>query len=311
MRELKAKALVFVFLFFAGFATGQTRKNPFDLTFRTDAPVIPVTTEGVAAAPARSGNPFDLSAPTQPGKKVLNKTIAQKKSFKPRRQPSEARYPGFLLGAILASLLLLTFFITFFRNLYGRAYQAMMNDNLLNQAYRDRQSGAGQAFMILYSLFFINAGLFLFLLLRQKKVMMPGESHFANLLYCILAVTVVFLLKHLVLRIIAGIFPITKEISAYNFTIMIFGIMMGLFLGPANFLIAYAPDNMVPWLLNGTLLLLALFYLLRSLRGAFIANNYLLYYKFHFLLYLCTVEIAPALALVKIISNQLTGQPNF
>ncbi len=307
---MKAKALVFICLIFVGLAGGQTTPNPFDLAFRTDAP--PVAASGDAAsAPARSGNPFELSAPTQPGKKMVRKAVAGKKNAQPRRLPNPARYRGFLLGAILVSLLLLTFFITFFRSLYGRAYKAMLNDNLLNQAYRDRQSGAGQAFMILYSLFFINAGLFLFLLLRHKKVLLPGESHMANLLYCVGAVAVVFLLKHLVLRIIGNIFPIHKEISAYNFTIMIFGIMMGLFLGPANFLIAYAPDQWTPWLLNGTLLLLALFYLLRSLRGAFIANNYLLYYKFHFLLYLCTVEIAPALALVKIISNQLTGQPNF
>jgi len=304
---LKTKALVFVFLIVAGFAGGQTSDNPFDLEFRLSAPAAGtvVVSDGV------NGNPFDLTAPTQPGRKITSKAAPGKKISKPRREPNPAHYRGFLLGAMLASLLLLTFFVTFFRNLYGRSYQAMLNDNLLNQAYRDRQSGAGQAFMILYSLFFINAGLFLFLLLRHKKVFLPGETHLVNLLYCIAAVAAVFLLKHLLLRIIGAIFPIHKEISAYSFTIMIFGIMISLFLGPANFLIAYAPDEATEWLINGTLVILGLFYLLRSLRGAFIANNYLVYYKFHFLLYLCTVEIAPALALVKIISNHLTGMPNF
>lgn len=310
MRKLKARALVFVFLIIAGFANGQTSENPFDLAFRISAPAVSPAV-AVTTPSGISGNPFDLSAPTQPGRKITAKTGAVKKIVKPRRLPNPARYPGFLLGAILVSLLLLTFFITFFRNLYGRAYQAMLNDNLLNQAYRDRQSGAGQAYMILYSLFFINGGLFLFLLLRHKKVVLPGETHIMNLLYCVAGVMAVFLLKHLLLRIVGAIFPITKEISAYSFTIMIFGIMMSLFLGPANFLIAYAPEGFTTLLINGTLCVLVLFYILRSLRGAFIANNYLLYYKFHFLLYLCTVEIAPALALVKIISNQLSGMPNF
>lgn len=306
MRKLKAKALVFFFLIIAGFADGQTSENPFDLAFRLSAPA-----ETVAVPNGTNGNPFDLSAPTQPGRKITSKSGVVKKIAKPRRLPNPTRYPGFLLGAMLVSLLLLTFFITFFRNLYGRAYQAMLNDNLLNQAYRDRQSGAGQAYMILYSLFFINGGLFVFLLLRHKKVVLPGETHLINLLYCVGAVLLVVLFKHLLLRIIGAIFPIGKEISAYSFTIMIFGIMISLFLGPANFLIAYAPESFTALLINGTLGILVLFYLLRSLRGAFIANNYLLYYKFHFLLYLCTVEIAPALALVKIISNQLTGMPNF
>lgn len=306
MRKLKAKALVFFFLIIAGFADGQTSENPFDLAFRLSAPA-----ETVVAPNGTNGNPFDLSAPTQPGKKITSKSGVVKKIAKPRRLPNPARYPGFLLGAMLVSLLLLTFFITFFRNLYGRAYQAMLNDNLLNQAFRDRQSGAGQAYMILYSLFFINGGLFVFLLLRHKKVVLPGETHLMNLLCCVGAVLLVVMFKHLLLRIIGAIFPIGKEISAYSFTIMIFGIMISLFLGPVNFLIAYAPENFTALLINGTLGILVLFYLLRSLRGAFIANNYLLYYKFHFLLYLCTVEIAPALALVKIISNQLAGVPNF
>jgi hypothetical protein len=308
---LKAKALVFVFLILAGFVVGQTNENPFDLAFRLSAPPATSVVGTVATPSGAGGNPFDLSAPTQPGRKITSKSGVVKKIAKPRRLPNPARYPGFLLGAMLASLLLLTFFITFFRNLYGRAYQAMLNDNLLNQAYRDRQSGAGQVYMILYSLFFINGGLFVFLLLRHKKVELPGETHLINLLYCVGAVTVIYLLKHLLLRIIGAIFPITKEISAYSFTIMIFGIMMSLFLGPANFLIAYAPEDFTDLLINGTLGILVLFYILRSLRGAFIANNYLVYYKFHFLLYLCTVEIAPALALVKIISNQLSGMPNF
>ncbi|NUO02541.1 MAG: DUF4271 domain-containing protein [Saprospiraceae bacterium] len=304
---MKAKALVFAFLITVGFANGQTSENPFDLAFRISAPA-----PASAVAPAGiNGNPFDLSAPTQPGRKVTAKSGIAKKIIKPHRPPNPARYPGFLLGAMLVSLLLLTFFITFFRNLYGRAYQAMLNDNLLNQAYRDRQSGTGQAYMILYSLFFINGGLFLFLLLRHEKIVLPGETHFANLVYCLGAVMAVFLFKHLLLWVIGAIFPIQKEISAYSFTIMIFGIMMSMFLGPANFMIAYAPEGLTGWLINGTLCVLALFYLLRSLRGLFIANNYLVYYKFHFLLYLCVVEIVPALALVKIISNHLTGQPNF
>ncbi len=308
MRKLKARALVIAFLIHSGFAAGQTSENPFDLAFRLSQPAAVVTP---GSAQDIAANPFDLAVPTQPGRKFTGKSGSVKKISKPRRSPNEAYYPGFLLGAILVSLLLLTFFITFFRNLYSRAYQAMLNDNLLNQAYRDRQSGAGQAFMILYSLFFINAGIFLFLLLRHKKISLPGESHLMNLLYCIAGVLAVFLFKHLLLRIVGYIFPINKEIGAYSFTIMVFGIMMSLFLGPANFLIAYAPENAVPLLINGTLLVMALFYVLRSLRGVFIANNYLVYYKFHFLLYLCTIEIAPALALVKIISNQLTGQPNF
>jgi hypothetical protein len=47
------------------------------------------------------------------------------------------------------------------------------------------------------------------------------------------------------------------------------------------------------------LILIILFYISRQLRGLFIAMPYIFSYKFHFLLYLCTIEIAPLAVLYK------------
>jgi hypothetical protein len=68
---------------------------------------------------------------------------------------------------------------------------------------------------------------------------------------------------------------------------------------PFNFLVAFArsyADFMVYW----TLSLAGIFYLYRSMRAIVIGKKFLSRNLFHFLLYLCTVEIAPVVILVKL-----------
>ena len=72
---------------------------------------------------------------------------------------------------------------------------------------------------------------------------------------------------------------------------------------PANILIAYAPQTMTSSLVYAAIGLVGLVYLFRSLRGLFIANRFLLFHKFHFLLYICTVEIAPIIIFLKLLQT--------
>jgi len=41
------------------------------------------------------------------------------------------------------------------------------------------------------------------------------------------------------------------------------------------------------------------------LRGLLLANKFVLFHKFHFLLYICIVEIAPVVLVLKLIFSQL------
>ena len=145
----------------------------------------------------------------------------------------------------------------------------------------------------------INAGIFAWLLLKFFKVEFPG-GFFYSFIYSLAVVGGVILLKHVLLALISYIFPVQKELSLYNFTIITFGIMLSLFLVPANTAIAYSTGETATYLVYGSIGALLVFFLFRSLRGLFIANQYLRFHKFHFLLYICTVEIAPILVLVKL-----------
>jgi hypothetical protein len=104
------------------------------------------------------------------------------------------------------------------------------------------------------------------------------------------------------LSIVGNLFSIETEVRKYNFLIVIFNCILGLFLVPFNLLIAFSAKAgsqqllLVSWMLG----LVAIFYAYRSLRASGIGAKILTQSPIHFLLYFCAVEIAPVLLLVKL-----------
>ena len=281
--------------------TAQEGGNPFELSPRLAQPVLEDST-----AFTDTGNPFDLIAPSSKEEVVA---IAKPEKATPSKEPARkvppsgnalSEFNSFYLITNIGSLLLLTILVTLFRSQLGRAYRAFLNDNLLTQLQRDREVGGGFPYYIFYGFFMLNAGLFLFLLSRHYGFEVH-PNRWVSLLFCTLCVFTLFLAKHIVLGLLASIFPVAKEARLYSFTIIIFHIMLGLLLVVANLLLSYSNESLVQIILYGTFGLMGLLYLFLAIRGLFIANRFILFHKFHILLYICTVEIAPVIVLAKLI----------
>lgn len=279
-------------------AVGQEGDNPFELKPRLSLPAL--KEDSAVAAP--TGNPFDLVAPTsataRPEPAIEPPQAAPDKTSSP---PSPmTSYRRFLLIANLTLLLSLTILVTLFRGQVAKAYRAFLNDNILSQLQREREAGGGTPYYFFYGLFLLNAGLFVFLLARHYG-MDFSPNYWKGLMYCTGGVAGLFLAKHVILNFLAFVFPVKKEVRLYGFTIIIFSMMLGFFLVIANLFLAYAPEKASQLAIYGAYAGIGAAYLFRSLRGLFIANRFLLFHKFHFLLYICTVEIAPVLVLAKLI----------
>lgn len=271
--------------------------NPFDLVPRLPTEARRALEE---AEPHPTGNPFDVVPPS---------SLAQQKPFlivEPQEEKVGLpnRYRRFVFTITIFSLISLTFIITLLRGLLSRVYRGVLNENILSQTFRDRDSVGPFPYWILYGLFFLNAGFFVFLLAHHfDRMPWSGVPYYTQLFRCIGLVTGLLLLKHLVLHIVAYVFPVEKEMSLYNFMLETFNIVLGIALVPINLMVAYAPEAYGRTVVIILLLAIGLFYLFRYLRGSMIANNYLVFHKFHFLLYICTVEIAPVMVLLKLITG--------
>jgi len=105
----------------------------------------------------------------------------------------------------------------------------------------------------------------------------------------------------LIISVLGYIFPIEKVSSLYNFTLIVFAINLGLFLLPFNLLIAFGPDSLKPGIFYLSAVLIGLVIAFRSLRALFQSSRLVFENKFHFFLYLCTIEIAPVVVLLKLV----------
>jgi len=200
-----------------------------------------------------------------------------------------------IFGTFILLALYLTVVISFKRSVVNEILRALLNDNYLNLLLRKLRSRGLSQFIFLYFFTIINSGLLIFLI----------SEHFSsvnldvNLLTISAVIGLIYLIRHAALTLLAQTYPIRKAILQFSFTILIFNLFLGLILFPLNLFIAFSPDIFKEYFIYSSLILIILFYISRQLRGLFIAMPYIFSYKFHFLLYLCTIEIAPLAVLYK------------
>jgi hypothetical protein len=312
--------LVLILAFFTRMvipAGGQDVSNPFELKPRLLKKTAAMASN--AHAPALT-SPFDVMPHRPPGaSKALAENIT--KPFRPASILPRGgdTLPDAVLFSILAGIFaFLTFCVAANRKVVGTAWRGFLNDNGLTVAHREASGFVGLTpYFLLYACFLLNAGMFMFLLARVYRK--ETFNNWLFLLICMLSAAAIFLSKHILLSIASWLFPVEKEVQRYNFLVVLFNCVLGLFLVPFNFLLAFsaAPkreagnltgsDNLTEiwntyanFLPFWTLGLVAIFYVYRGIRSASISSKFLADNQFHFLLYLCAVEIAPVLLLIKL-----------
>ncbi len=281
------------------------QENPFELTPRLTVPPAAGLSEN-KDSPAPTGNPFELiprlgrSVEREPSGAAPDNALFFPSKAKERKSLSTT----FLLGVTLALLVFLAILLTLFRPLLQRIIPALFNQNQFNLLYRELEGINPWPFRLLYFFFFCNAGFFLLQLLWPGGLG-AGYSPWVSLAALIAFLAAAFGLKHLLLKLLSAVFPIARELDSYGFSIRLFSIALGMILLPINVLLAFAPESLHSGLIYLVLAFLILAYLLRTLRGLSIAGKKIWSNKFHFLLYICSVEIAPVFVLVKLIISQL------
>lgn len=289
----------FFFFVFTAATSGQSADNPFEMKHRLSK---------MASGGAAVVNPFDVKPHRAPGAAVAlaeNETEPfRPSSFLPRYGKPISNISLFVVLA--AVFVYFTFSIGANRKVLDRAWRGFLNDNGLTVAQREASGFIGTTpYILLYVNFLLNAAMFIFLVVRVFKEETFGS--WAFLATCLGIVLVIFLSKHLLLLITRGLFPVENEVRRYDFLVMIFNCVLGLFLLPLNLLLAFSNENYDYFLVYWTLGLVALFYLYRAFRASQIGFKILADNQFHFLLYLCAVEIAPVLLLVKLAMIQMKG----
>jgi hypothetical protein len=277
----------------------DTNENPFDLSNRKTADTL---TQNVPTTDKKSENPFDVNRASEE-KVAIEKTVATEEKINspaPQKNGNDSKEEasGFLFWIMLLMMIFLALEITLFKSLIGKVYRAFTNDNILKLLHREQREFIAFPYLLLYVFFFVNFGIFSFLTFNYFGVIPKSLD---ILLYCIAGISVLFLLKHILLKIVEIIFPVQKEIKQYSFSLVIFSSILGFALVPFNVIVAFASPEIAKTALYGGLFTIFGITVFCILRGLFLASKYLSFHKFHFFMYLCTVEIAPVIVVVKLL----------
>ena len=288
MRLLTVMALLMATLVPAG------AYNPFELRHR-------MSPEELHRMAYSDRNPFELIRGEEavairaffPGAPAPNAVV------RPTLDKRYLKAPGLLFWVYLGLLGLLTLLVNLGRSPIGRMFRASLNEQLALSLQRDLER-SGRAELVLWTgFFFINGGIFLFQAANwYTRASWPGERPMF-IVWLSLGLLGYYALKHLALAITGWIFPLQKPFGQYRFSMDLYNALLGLALFPINAGISYAEGWPRDAILFLGFALVAASFLQRWVRGLSISLPYLTGSPIHFFLYLCTVEMAPVLVLVR------------
>ncbi len=276
--------------------------NPFELRHR-------LSDEELQQIAFSQRNPFELIRGDE-AKEILAylpSTTSPNLAIKTIEDNRYVRTPGLLFWIYLALFFFLSLLINLERHLLVRMMRGMFNDQLAFSLMRDKERSGASVYLSWYLFFFVNAGIFLFQISNWwTKGQFPGGAQIF-LLWFSIAVLGFYALKHMILNFIGAIFPLAKPMQQYGFSINLFNALLGLVLFPINVGLSYSNGFTQDIFLFIGLALVTISFILRVARGLWIGLPYLTSSPIHFFLYLCAVELAPVLILVKLIGEYGLG----
>lgn len=213
--------------------------------------------------------------------------------------------PDWLFIVLVLVLGVLTYIRVYYRKNFFQIIAACFNNNLTNQIVRDENLLMQRASVMLNVSFSIVAASFIYLLSIHYDWSLDGmDTGFIRFVFFALIVSAVFTLKFLVLRFCGYLFNLGREMSTYIFNVFIINNLLGLVLIPVVALILFGNIPGTSTLIFIALGLASVAYLYRIGRGILIAVSYPGFSPFYLFLYLCALEIAPLLVLIRLVSKQ-------
>jgi hypothetical protein len=254
-----------------------------------------------------SSNPFALSS------KTINKSISQFpleqiEPAKPNRlqllEVANKKPIDSAKGWFLFVLIIITGYLTLLFSVYReeiiKTCRGFINLNYFSLEYRLSKKFSFSS-LLLYLLFFISLGVFAYQILGNKSITLLGAPYL-DLPLCILGVCSIWIFKHLQLAFLSIFFPFSDQVSFWNSLLSNTNKTLGIILVPFLFFIQYTPQYVQSTIITITISILVIGYVYCAIKALTVTAGYIMYNKFHFLIYLLAVEIAPIVVLVKYLS---------
>jgi hypothetical protein len=210
--------------------------------------------------------------------------------------------PMWLTFVIFGLMGMLAMLVSLFPKSLLSTFQAFGSGNSAGQIFReDNRLLSNPANLLMLGISSCSIGILVFL---AAQLLTPTATFntFAAFSLSILGAAGVQLLKFGQINAAAWLFPYQQPFQFYSFIVSNTNKVLGIGLAPLLLFLAYSPSHLQTGILYTTLATLAGVYAFRNFKALSALSDIIRLHKFYFFLYLCTVEIAPWLITLKLLS---------
>lgn len=201
---------------------------------------------------------------------------------------------------LIVLLLLLAFLKNIFPKYFGDLFRLFFRTTLKQRQIREQLMQTTLPSIIFNAFFIISAALYIDLLLHHFNIL-PSENFWLLFLYCIIGLSIVYLLKYLGLKLSGWLFNMKDSAESYIFIVFIVNKMIGIYLLPFLILLSFTEGNLYKLSFILSLIGVLLLFIYRFILTFSAVHNQIKVNLFHFFLYLCAFEIAPLILIYKLL----------
>ena len=211
--------------------------------------------------------------------------------------------PDWFLPSIIIVLIVYTWIRIFYSKYFSQMVQAFLNNNLANQIVRDENIFIQRASIYLSIVFNLIAAMLLYQVSIHYRWPVAGMSWgFDRFIFFFVLVSAGYAIKFLVLKICGWLFEQEREMATYIFNVFLVNNVLGMALLPFICIITYNELINFSLFVTITLILVITGFAWRIFRGIQIGWSAAVFSPLYLFLYLCTLEIAPLIILMRIVT---------
>lgn len=220
--------------------------------------------------------------------------------------PLSASHPLWLFVVLMVIASLVVIARIFYRKNISDLVRAFLSLSVTNQLVRDENILLQRASLILTIIFNLTAAFMVWQFGSVIAYKFPfALNDFGRFIMFAFIIALIYSFKYFILKLAGLIFETERETDAYIFNIFLSNNLFGMVLFPGAVLLFLYPglsDSRIVFF--AVIALAALFFIYRILRGILIARGSPSWSPVYLFLYICALEFAPLLVLIKVVSPQ-------
>ncbi len=220
--------------------------------------------------------------------------------FPNKIQPATSE--NWIIGIILVSFIILAWIRLFYNKLLVPTFQSCLNYQTSYNLFRDRSSLSLKVSFSLNIIFYLNTGLFLYLVFNYFGITFFNVNGIITFLLYAGFLMTIYVAKWIVCSVTGYISLTQKAFSEYLFNVFLFNRNLGLLLFPFLIGIPYIADYLTPIFVYAGIVVIVILYLLRIFRGItiFLKEGFSIFYM---ILYLCALEFLPLILFFRLFQS--------